>query len=150
MNEFQIVFTILGLFPFLYGVYSFFVWTQLQNWPIAIGKVKGSRVEKMLGTRTGSSSSNLSMSSTYKPYVRFEYEVAGKIYSSKNIKVGLILLSMPLMADKIVDRYPVHSEIDVYYNPKRPNLAYLETDMGIGVWINILAGMFFLIAAQSL
>ena len=59
-------------------------------------------------------------------------------------------LSMPFMADKIVDRYPVHSEIDVYYNPKRPNLAYLETDMGIGVWINILAGMFFLIAAQSL
>ena len=150
MNEFQIVFTILGLFPLLYGAYSFYIWVNLQNWPIAAGKVKGSRLEKMLGTKYGSSSRNMSMSSTYIPYVRYEYEVDEKTYSSKNIKVGLILLSMPFMAEKMVDRYPVHSGVDVRYNPRRPKLAYLETDMGIGVWINILAGMFFLIAAQSI
>lgn len=90
------------------------------------------------------------MTSSYKPYVRYEYEVGGKTYSSKNIKVGLILLSIPFLAEETVKHYTVHSEVDVHYNPRKPNMAYLETDLGIGVWLNALGGIFFIVIGQTI
>ncbi|NNJ91229.1 MAG: DUF3592 domain-containing protein [Gammaproteobacteria bacterium] len=141
----KILVTIFGLVPFLAGVYFLFVWFSLQKWPVTTGKVKGSRLEKMLGTKHGGGR-GMGMTSTYKPYVRYEYEVNGRIYSSKNIKIGIILSG--IYVEKYVHRYPVHAEVDVHYNPKKPKQAFLETDLGFGVWLNLVIGIAFLILAQ--
>jgi hypothetical protein len=115
--------TIFGLVPFLIGVYFLYVWFSLQKWPVASGKAKGSRLEKLLGTKHGGGS-GMGMTTTIKPYVRYEYEVDGRIYSSKNIKIGIVLSGN--YVEKYVYRYPVHAEVDVHYNPNKLKQAYRE------------------------
>lgn len=137
----QIAVVIFGLFPLLVGVHILFVWWRLQTWPVTRGKVKGSRLEKLLGTKHGGGQ-GMGMTSTYKPYVRYEYEVDGKTYSSKNIKTGMVLSGK--YVKKYVLRYPVHSEVNVHYNPAKPKQCYLETDLGVGAWLNLGIGIFFI------
>jgi hypothetical protein len=42
----------------------------------------------------------------------------------------------------------VHAEVDVHYNPNKLKQAYLETDLGVGVWLNLIIAIAFLILAQ--
>ena len=147
MSEFKIIFTFLGMIPILFSLYLLFIWFWLQKWPVTTGTVKGARVEKMLGTKHGGGN-GMGMSSSFKAYVRYEYVVDGKIYSSKNIKVGLLTFSGPFWAESYVSRYRVHNNVDVYYNPKFPKMSYLEKDIGIGVWTSMLGGILFVFAGQ--
>lgn len=86
----------------------------------------------MPGTKHGGGN-GMGMSSSFKASVRYEYVVGGKIYSSKNIKVGLLTFSGPYRAENYVSRYRAHNDVDVYYNPECPKMSYLEKDLGIGV-----------------
>lgn len=133
---------VFALVPLLSGFYFLYIWSSLQKWPVTKGKVKGSRLEKIIGSKHGGGT-GMSMSTTYKPYVRYEYEIDGRIYSSKNIKIGIVLSGK--YVQKYVDHYPVHSEVDVHYNPNKPKQAYLETGLGIGVWLNLAIGITFLV-----
>jgi hypothetical protein len=59
---------------------------------------------------------------------KFQYNVYGNEYSNSQIKAGDIHMSTygSRGAYDIVDKYPVGSEVTVYYDPENPQLSALE------------------------
>lgn len=67
-------------------------------------------------------------STAYRPRIRYKYVVAEQEYSGQrrsliNVGVGFFLRGA---AQRIVDRYPVGSEVIVFYDPANPGEAILE------------------------
>jgi len=88
-----------------------------KNWTSTTGKVITSRVEVSGGEHT----------SVY-PRIVFEYHVYGKKYTGSQIKAGDIhWASYTSRASyDMVDKYPIGSEVTVYYDPENPQQAALE------------------------
>jgi hypothetical protein len=64
---------------------------------------------------------------TYYPRVVYSYEVAGQPYSSHRVTFGAIRPSkQAAAAEKALERYPVGSQVTVYYNPAQPSETVLE------------------------
>jgi len=87
------------------------------NWASTTGKVVTSRVEVSGGDHT-----------TVSPHIVFQYNVYDKEYSNSQIKAGDIHMSTysSRNAYDIVDKYPVGSEVTVYYDPENPEQSALE------------------------
>jgi hypothetical protein len=66
-------------------------------------------------------------STSYYAVVLYEYVVNGQRYQSNRIRFGLEVGSgWTGMAQKVVDKYPAGSVVQVYYNPADPTDAVLE------------------------
>lgn len=61
----------------------------------------------------------------YRPKVRYRFEVNDQEYTSDLITFKAYWL-VRKTAEKMVDRYPVGSRVQVHYNPRRPKQAVLE------------------------
>jgi hypothetical protein len=57
------------------------------------------------------------------PLVTYEYTVAGKTYQGKNVSFHFNWTTPPGV---VIQRYPPHSAITVYYNPLKPEQSVLE------------------------
>jgi hypothetical protein len=95
---------------------------QSLNWPSTPGRVLESRVVESLST-----DSDGDTSTTYKPYVKYEYSVIGATYTSDHIGIGPAVSSSNLRkAQDAVNRMPVGGTVTVFYNPDDPSDAVLE------------------------
>ena len=120
-----------GTILVLAGVKAWNVW-RTRNWPQAIGKVVESRVaSRRVGTGSkvgGSRMANF-------PRVVFEYTVDGRVLRNDQVNVT------PHVADadveEVLDRYPLGTEVTVFYNPANPKESVLEREwprwLGVGV-----------------
>lgn len=90
---------------------------QSQSWPSTAGIVLKSRVEVLGGEYT-----------SVIPRVLYEFGVGGQNYQSEKIRPGDgYLTSYPSgNAYEIVDKYPVGTAVEVYYNPENPADCALE------------------------
>jgi len=88
-----------------------------RNWVSITGKVITSRVEVSGGEHT-----------TVSPHIVFEYNVYGRAYTGSQIKAGdAHWASYTSRASyDTVDKYPVGSDVTVYYNPENPEQSALE------------------------
>lgn len=88
-----------------------------KNWAFTTGKIVTSRVEVSGGDHT-----------TVSPHVVFQYSVYGREYSGSQIKAGDVHISSysSRTAYDTVDKYPVGSEVTVYYDPENPEQSALE------------------------
>ena len=59
------------------------------------------------------------------PVVQYSYQVGGRSYQGSRIAPGPEVGGTG--AGKIIERYPVNSQVTVYYNPQNPSDAVLET-----------------------
>ena len=88
-----------------------------RNWASTTGKITKSRVEVTGGERA-----------TISPHIVFEYNVYGRDYSGSQIKAGDVHWASytSRAAYDVVDKYPVGSEVTVFYDPENPEQSALE------------------------
>jgi len=89
-----------------------------QSWPSTTGTVLMSSVQWGSGSHSGSSY----------PVVVYQYTVSGQSYQSQTIKAGEQYLNVRVMgqAQATVARYPIGTNVTVYYNPANPANSALE------------------------
>jgi hypothetical protein len=89
-----------------------------QSWLSVTGTVLMSSVQWGSGSNGGSSY----------PVVVYQYTVHGQSYQSQTIKAGEQYLNVRVMgqAQATVARYPIGSNVTVYYNPANPAESALE------------------------
>jgi hypothetical protein len=69
--------------------------------------------------------------------VEYEYSIDGKSFVNSNIRPnsGIKTTYDRNTAQQIVDKYPVGSNVEVFYNPEDKSNAVLEKKMNIGNWL---------------
>jgi len=77
---------------------------------------------------------------TYRPRIRYQYEVDGNTYQSTRFSYLAPAYSGREGAQEIVDRYPVGSRHTAYYNPAAPSEAVLHRSV---TRIDFLSGYFW-------
>ena len=70
------------------------------------------------------------------PEVSYSYEVDGKTYKSKHISAGGEVGGVT--ASGVLARYPVGSQVTVYYDPKKPKNAVLEKKSVTQKWLWVI------------
>ena len=141
MNYYALIiggFIITGLAITAFGWHGFQKGKARKQWPSTPGEI--------------SSTALASAENDLLPDIRFSYTVEDKRHESK-IEFPPGTMPMPGFATTHVEKYPVGSEVTVYYNPQRPEQATLEPGranddwlilaMGIGCTIIGLLAMFF-------
>lgn len=102
-----------------------------KSWPTVEGKVRAMDVKEIRG-RYGSRS--------YRPYVRYRYEVDGETYNSDQITNSTGTSSME-EAMMVARQYPIGEMVTVYYHPKTPDVAVLVTGAKGGNWFQLIFGV---------
>jgi hypothetical protein len=103
-----------------------------RTWPSTTGVVQISTLEMR---RSSSSQHNM----VAYPQVVYTYQVGGQSYQSNRIQSGLEWGGSG--ARNVVVRYPVGSQVTVYYDPRNPAEALLErkSSSSIWLWVALLA-----------
>ena len=121
-----------------------------QGWPQVRGTVtessiasSQSRVEKkVLHSKEERTTSRLV--TLFTPVVKYTYEVSGRQCESDRISISDgILVENQEFAAAIAARYPVGSNVTVFYNPGDPTLAVLESGISEGAKATLVIGLLF-------
>ena len=143
-NPLTIGFFILGLIGVLASVPALIRSYSSKSWPC----VKGAVIESCLDisdTRQSRSSSDQSgpgSQITVYPHLVFEYSVNNKKYKSK--KIAVLRGWTETEARKYPDRYPVGSEVDVYYKPSNPNIGVIEPGVHMTAFLGLYISAIFM------
>ena len=70
--------------------------------------------------------------SSFVPAVRYQYQVEGRLLSGERIGFIDIGARHPGVAEKVLARYPVGAEVDVYVDPLRPTRSVLTPGVSWG------------------
>lgn len=116
---------------------------EVRTWPSVTGQV----IEA--GLSRSSSGGMETHNTTYGAKITYQYQVKNKVYRASTLKPGGQLeLSTTSHAGKKLKRYGLNQEVTVFYNPQKPEEAYLEKEEevsvlygGIGIFL-ILVGWF--------
>ena len=109
-----------------------------RRWPVARGTVLESRVSESRDSDGGWD---------YRPVITYEYPVGQQVYTGNLLAFGSRSLSEggvagEKKAHETVARYPVGSNVEVRYHPKRPAQSVLEVRSAITKWLVILGVIF--------
>jgi hypothetical protein len=116
------------------------------RWPRAQARVVFSRIE--VGDDDGFP--------FYEPFITYKYYTKGKEYDSSNIYIHSAgYWREKEKADRFLSRYKEGGTIDIYYNPSKPGMSFIErTAWGWYFWMKVfllfLAVMFIFFSALSL
>jgi len=108
------------------------------SWPSTMGTILMSMVQWR------SSGSNSTSGANY-PVVMYSYQAMGQAFQGNKIAPGPE--ASALGAHKVVARYPMGTQVMVYYNPENPSEALLERSTPSIVkvlWISLMAADVFL------
>lgn len=112
-------------------------------WPTTSGTVLASRVE---GTTWSESRSDRSApasrkgKTSYGPYVQYEYRAQGQRYVREGVRLVTQLYGTAAEAQAIVERYPVGSHVQVFFDPGDPGTAVLESGAELESYVILFAG----------
>ena len=68
------------------------------------------------------------MQTYYRPVIEFSYEAEGQQYHGSNGSAAITVSIGEAAADAEVARYPVGTEVDVFFNPKKPTQSGLNVN----------------------
>ncbi len=103
------------------------------SWPSTTGRVIESRV-----IESRSTDSDGDISTTYKPYIRYEYQVVGATFTSDKLSIGpAVSTSNYRKSEEKVRRMPPGTPVTVFYNPDDPIDAVLEQRSNAGLMLTI-------------
>ena len=124
----------------------------MKRWPVANGRVLSSKVEEYRDSAGGGDySGNRVRMTLYRPVVLYEYKIAGKRFQGNRITQSPGLnRGVPDFAEKIVQRYARGSELEVRYNPKRPEESVLEPRLPASWILALLIAIGLLALAANL
>lgn len=130
-----------GFLLFATGMKAWDVW-KARHWIPVPGKVVRTGITQQ--RRRGKNPSDKQIGNY--PEVIYEYDVGGRTLRGNRVNVT------PLVADvevePVLNRYPVGSEVTVYYNPKDPQESVLERNWPRGLGLGVL-GLIAAIAVVS-
>src|SRR5208282_3572132 len=110
----------LGLLVLFFALGFTWVVRRAAKWPATRGRVVAADVEAYRVWRE-SVRSYWQPLTLYKPSVVYTYEVNGRQYAGDRPTIGSTLSStLPGLAKRTATKYPVGTEVDVYYNPASP------------------------------
>ncbi len=113
---------------------------QAAKWPTVPGKVETSTTESYVKREDGRDETH------YAPVVEYVYQVRGREYRSRQIKLGVEIEGSQFIADGIVKKYSQGSDVIVHYNPENPSNAALENPGGYAWFLLVIASICFAIA----
>lgn len=114
-----------------------------QAWPHTLGQVVRAEVK-----RTSNTDDDGHISYTYHPEVEYTYEVAGQTYSSQRLMFGAIrAYNTTAKAQRTLARYPVGSQVTVYYDPAKPADSVLERIAGASTSMLVIGIAMILVSA---
>lgn len=83
---------------------------------------------------------------SYRPYIRYRFEVDGQGYKSSRYAFFNSSMSSRARAEEIVAAHPVGSTVTAYYNPGNPKKAVLDNAPPDATLVLIFFGVFGVIA----
>ncbi len=142
-----IIFLGIGIATTFFGMNNLKKFSASKSWPSVKGTVTVSEID------TRQMESNGKWINMYHPQVVYNYFVKDKAYTNSKISFGDYATNKRKDANKVIRKYPVNSEVTVYYNPINPQEAVLQRKAGlaaygivaIGVLLS-LGGLFLLFA----
>jgi len=111
---------------------------QASSWPSTMGTILMSMVQWRSSGSSSTSGANY-------PVVMYSYQATGQVYQGNKVAPGPEVGGMG--ANKVVARYPMGTQVMVYYNPENPSEALLErgTPSIVKVlWISLVAADVFM------
>jgi hypothetical protein len=133
-----LIVTIFGLGIFFYSLSLFKSAWASRSWPTTSGIVVSSSVDSYWSeSETGSSKSTTLM---YSAKIIYKYTADETDYTSQKISFGDYDSNNSREIQAVVDRYPLNSDVLVYYNPENPEMSVLEPGKLGGVAILFIAG----------
>lgn len=108
---------------------SFVESLRSRNWTRVRGRITAAGVSKQARSEGASS---------FYPAVRYEYQFEGRLLTGDRIGFASIGARHPGAAKKVLARYPVGAEVDVYVDPLRPTRAVLTPGLS---WGSLLAAV---------
>jgi hypothetical protein len=106
-----------------------------ESWPTTEGQVISSEVDHSSDAEGGDS---------YQPQISYRYEVDDQTYEADRIRFGQNSYSSSRQAEAEANRYPVGRQVEVFYEPGRPENAVLEPGASMGSYLGLGLGGTFL------
>ena len=158
------MFLLFGIVMLVVGGFNILGAQSSSSWPTTEGEVLTSVVEKKRTSSNrkknkptrisvgpvGVSAGKPSEGYSYEAVVSYSYSVAGDDYVGKRIAFGAITKGGPGRAEAICERYPVGSQVKVYYDPDDAESATLEVGVQGQVFFIPGLGAFFLLAGAAI
>lgn len=135
----------LGLFLIIHSQQSKRKALQSQSWPATKGIITQADIRTQEDDET----------IRYVPVISYSYEVAGRMYDGKRVSFGSdVDFGSRQKAMDYLAEYPPDAEVNVYYNPDKPNESVLQqvarkTTVGLVIGIVLLAVMLCLVCLMS-
>ena len=140
----------LGLVTFLIAQQAWRTQRQsldARGWSRTTGRVIQSGVEEtQMNRRSSVSVENYRFVTRYVPAVVYEYQVEGTVYRSTRLQLGYVVASSESSsAQRQADRYPLGSEVNVYYQPANHAESTLSLKAGWGTGVMWGIALFMLL-----
>ncbi|MBI1921193.1 MAG: DUF3592 domain-containing protein [Geobacter sp.] len=135
MTWFFILFAIFGLIGVIAGAGLFMTGLRSRRWPFSLGKVILSQA--VFKTRKSGDTS------CYVPEVNYTFTVEGREYTGDTISVRGVGSRLKDV-QQIIAKYPVESQVIVFYNPKDPTDSLLEPGADASSALPFIVGVVFL------
>ena len=117
------------------GGYNLIFSLQSKSWPHTTGVVRSSRTERSSPTDTKSS---------VHLRVEYTYEVNGRAYKGNRVQFAMFGTHSGTKARKLRSRYPKGARIQVFYNPRKPQMSVIEPGFRWTILLQIAFGCIFM------
>ena len=111
-----------------------------RSWPTASGTVQDSGMESHQ-----SRDEDGDIKTTYGATIQYKYTVDGQEFVGDRRTFSNVRTSSVRNTEKILERYPLGSSVDVFYDPDDPSSSVLEPGVGAATYILLLVPIGFLV-----
>ncbi len=123
-----------GGIALFFGVNAIFEGYQSNTWPVVQGIVVESDIQKNYSPKHGR---------VYKPDVNYQYTFKGVSYLGNRIHPINYSSDSISSVNKLLAKYPVDMDIEVFVNPKDPTKSLLESGAGYQAYLLLFFGLLF-------
>jgi hypothetical protein len=138
-----LVFIILGIVFIVLGARGRRLAQSAAAWPTVAGVVTAAGLKKRVSVGTGP---DYDHHDSFEPVVEYSYQVNERPYAGKRMSTGGAASYDRRRAQEILDRFPVGSSVNVFYDPADPAQSALEIKAGSGTALLVM-GIVFLVLA---
>jgi hypothetical protein len=138
---FGLVIAAVGVVLAVYGVFILRAAIRSLHWPSVVGRICDASIAE---TRSAASDAVYN-EKTFRPAIRYAYDVAGTHYEGELVAFGLRNLhSSKAYAERYLARYPVNSTVWVFYDTTNPKQAVLEPGYSVRSLAPLAGALMFL------
>jgi len=135
------VFFLAGTILFLYDVKGLINGYLSKTWPSTSGTIITSEISMTLISHYAHYREH------YTPLIEYSYTVNNVVYTNNRLDLGKQISGPPQFLGRIINAFPVGSEVIVYYDPEDPMSASIEPGIATSTYLHTGTGSLFLVIA---